>query len=395
MTVTTNIPKLITKLREARALHGFRGETLVPDLAFVGLIDDTIDAAEEALHMVSGPRPHRAYAMVRVAFEAAQRLLVLAATDDYVRLGTRAWLYYVGKDEALQAGRDSVAKVADYRDQIVQTWASRYPNAAAVVAAEMEFVRKIRQPDNFLGRNLATAVGEAHAVIAKVSNHEMPTQVVEATREAYRALCRDAHACMRLELSGMRIDGDGFVDVVEREPDTSQTAAAVAAGLWSSLSEAITSVRFRVARRQEATTAAASRAASEHTGPIEDGFLKDFGLFLLEHNLGVVSQVFPGVVLRHLGILPDGTLSSSTTIGVDDEVYLATFDFKGETARQFLDQLAAAFPHLTIPAHGEEVVLVNLPDPYEAGLVATVGYFKHNPEDRFVPLLVTELFGPE
>jgi|ERR1051325_426208 hypothetical protein len=93
-----NLTESLDNLRRLRQKHGFRAETLIPDLALIGLADDTIDAAEEALNLVTGPRPHRAWAMVRIAFEAAQRLIVLATDDHYIELGTRAWLYYVGKD---------------------------------------------------------------------------------------------------------------------------------------------------------------------------------------------------------------------------------------------------------------------------------------------------------
>src|SRR5712671_2765753 len=96
------LPPSIDGLRRLRQHHGVRAATLLPDLALIGLVDDTIDAAETALDLLEGARPYRAYAMVRVAFEAAQRLLVLATSDDYLHLGTRAWLYYQGKDEALR-----------------------------------------------------------------------------------------------------------------------------------------------------------------------------------------------------------------------------------------------------------------------------------------------------
>jgi len=132
------VAKPLASLRQLRSMHGFRAEMLVPDLAFIGLVDDTIEATEEALQLVVGPRPHRAYAMVRVAFEAAQRLLVLATAHDYVHLGTRAWLYYVGKDQSLRTRTDSKNLIEDYRDQIIQSWALRYKDAEAVVEAEME-----------------------------------------------------------------------------------------------------------------------------------------------------------------------------------------------------------------------------------------------------------------
>lgn len=388
---TEDIGNLIVKLRELRGIHGFRAETLVPDLAFVGLVDDTIDATEEALQLLRGPRPHRAYAMVRVAFEAAQRLLVLATADDYIHLGTRAWLYYVGKDEALRADIDSVAAPADYRDRIVQIWAMQYAEAVAVVEAEAENIKKIKRPDNFIGRDLAEAVGEAYAVLAKAKGREVPPKVVDATREAYRVLCRDTHACIRLEPRGVRIDSDGFVDVVARERSSNEIQEAVTVGLPSSLTEAITAVHFRISRRRAADLVAVRTAAAKHTGTVRESFRRDFGLFLLERNLANATQVFTGIILRNLGVLPDGTLSSTTTIESSDEIFLATFDFKGDVAQQLVERVREAFPNFAIPSNEGQVTFVDLPGPFEPTLAATIGYFQHNDEDQFVPLVVIKI----
>ena len=233
------VAKPLATLRQLRSLHGFRAETLVPDLAFIGLVDNTLEAVEEALQLVAGARPHRAYAMVRVAFEAAQRLLVLATAENYVKVGTRAWLYYVGKDEALRARTNSENVTGDYRDRIIQVWALRYKDAEAVVEAEMRNLRKNKRPDNFLGKDMADAVGAAYGVLAGAAGSNPPPDTVEATRNAYRALCRDTHACLRLEPRRVTIDSDGFVDVVRRERDVTEIEKAVAAGLTSALGEAV------------------------------------------------------------------------------------------------------------------------------------------------------------
>jgi hypothetical protein len=387
-----DISKLIAKLRELRDLHGFRAETLVPDLALVGLVDDTVDAAEEALQLSRGPRAYRAYAMVRVAFEAAQRLLVLATANDYIRLGTRAWLYYVGKDEALRAGTSS-EQATDYQDRIVQTWASRYPEAVAVIEAEGEHVKKIKRPDNFTGRDLAEAVGDAYATLAKAQGRDAPQGVVETTRAAYRVLCRDTHACMRLEPRGFRIDNDGFVDVVAIERDTREIQQAVALGLSSSLKEAITGVQFRISRRQEAHFVAVRAAIAEDARPVTENFQRDFGLFLLERNLANATQTFYGIVLQNLAVLADGTLSSSTTVGVGEELFLATFDFKGAVAQQLVERLREVFPQFVIRTPEGQPTFMDLPAPFEVNLDATIGYFQRTAADRFVPFVVTKVFS--
>lgn len=387
------VAKLHTTLREVRALHGFRAETLVPDLAFIGLVDDTLDATEEALQMVTGPRPHRAYAMVRVAYEAAQRLLVLATAEEYVHIGARAWLYYVDKDEALRTGRDSESVVADYRDKIIQAWALGYKDAESVVQAEMANLRKIKRPDNFLGRDMAAAVGAAYAVLAKAAGGELPANIVEVTRDAYRALCRDTHACLRLEPRDLTIDSDGFVDVVKHERNVTEIEEGVGAGLASALGEAVMAVNFRITRRRDVNLVAIRSAASQHVGDVREDFRQDFGLYLFKQGLAHATQVFSGVQLFNVAILPDCTISSSTTIGVDDEVFMATFDFKGACADQILQQLREAYPGVKLPERvSGEHRICHLPMPFTATVAASVGYFRHNSEDKFVPLVVTKIF---
>ena len=115
------VTKPLASLRQLRSMHGFRAETLV----LISPLSDSMMTRSRP------PRKHysssvalgrnRAYAMVRVAFEAAQRLLVLATAQDYVHLGTR-WLYYVGKDQSLRTRTDSKNLIEDYRDQIIQSW---------------------------------------------------------------------------------------------------------------------------------------------------------------------------------------------------------------------------------------------------------------------------------
>ncbi len=387
------VAKLHTNLRELRILHGFRAETLVPDLAFIGLVDDVLDAADEALQLVTGPRSYRAYSMVRVAFEAAQRLLALATAEDYVHLGTRAWLYYVDKDVALRVGRAPEVMIAEYRDQIIQAWALRYKDAESVVQVEMANLQKIKRPDNFLGKDMADAVGDAYAVLAKTTSCELPSDIVEVTRDAYRSLCRDTHACLRLEPRGLTIDSDGFVDVVKRERNVIAIEEGVAAGLASALSEAVMAVNFRIARRRDANLMAISSAASEHMGGVRENFRPDFGLFLFKQGLAHATQLFRGVQLFNVAVLPDCTVSSSAMIGVDDKIYMATFDFKGECADQILQQLCNAYPGAELPERvSGKHRICHLPEPFTASLAASVGYFRHNSEDKFVPLVVTKVF---
>ena len=152
-------------------------------------------------------------------------------------------------------------------------------------------------------------------------------------------------------------------------------------------------INFRIARRRDANVAAIHSAASEYVGGVREGFRRDFGLYLLEQGLAQATQMFTGIPLFNIGVLPDGTVSSSTTIGVEEEVFMATFDFKGGCADQILQQVRDAYPNLDLPQRvsGEHRVC-HLPEPFLLTVAASVGYFRHNKEDKFVPLVVTKVF---
>ena len=72
---------------------------------------------------------------------------------------------------------------------------------------------------------------------------------------------------------------------------------------------------------------------------------------------------------------------------------MATFDFKGECADQILQQLREAYPNLELLQRisGEQRIC-HLPKPFAVTVAASVGYFRHNNEDKFVPLVVTKVF---
>lgn len=72
---------------------------------------------------------------------------------------------------------------------------------------------------------------------------------------------------------------------------------------------------------------------------------------------------------------------------------MATFDFKAECADQILQQLQDAYPGLALPQRvSGEHRICHLPEPFTATVAASVGYFRHNKEDKFVPLVVTKVF---
>lgn len=234
----------IESLRRLRAEHGFQARHLVPDLAFVGLIDEAIDGAEAAFLLVSSPQPHRAYSMVRVVFEATQRLLVIATAPDYVRLGTRAWLYYQVRDARMRSGEDR--ELGKSHRQILQIWADHFPESTQIVEEELAVVRKIRKPDNFLGSDLALAVTESYPILFGT---EVPKEIAQANRDIFWSLSRETHSSLRLEPSALRINPDGSVEVKRRARDADETIQGVVESLRASLAEALLAVHHRLKMR--------------------------------------------------------------------------------------------------------------------------------------------------
>ena len=321
----------IEAVRRYRQQHGFRAWTLAPDLALVGLTDDLTDAAETALDLLASARPYRAYMMARVAFEAAQRLLILATTPNYLQLGVRAWVYYQEKDSEFEPSRAS-GENPDREEQILAVWERYCPEARALIAAERTFLQTTRGPDNFLRRNLADAAQEAYAVLAGWRGREVPkTSRTDST--VYKVLSRDSHACVRLEPRGFKIDADGFVEVIEGTRDASVVGGPVTQSLDISLGEAHTALEYRMERlRAEHARKLSLALSSPHTSPLPPlptNFVPDLGLELSGEGWGDRQIAFPGVPVSKIGTLPGGALSFTVRTSSDSEARTATFDFKG------------------------------------------------------------------
>lgn len=242
------IEDLLATLRRVTNEHGVRAATLVPDLALIGLTLDVVDAAESALDLLVTKRPHRAYSMARACLEAVQRVLPLAVSDDNLRIGTRAWVYYQGKDAILTgATRDALP---DSAAQVIELWSRYNPAARALVADAVATLRSRKGPDNFLGRNLADVETECLKVVAAAKGQSLPPNAAEVNRLVYAALSRETHAGLRLQPRALRLDSDGIVEVVERQRERAEIERAVLSALESSLKEAIAAVEYRTARRQ-------------------------------------------------------------------------------------------------------------------------------------------------
>jgi uncharacterized membrane protein len=93
-----DVTKSLEHLNAVRERFTIRAQLLPADLALVGLYNDLRDAASLVIVLCQIDAPVAAFPLARIVFEATQRIIALATEDDYVRVGTRAWLYYRRKD---------------------------------------------------------------------------------------------------------------------------------------------------------------------------------------------------------------------------------------------------------------------------------------------------------
>ena len=82
----------LSEIADLRKRLEIRADLLPADLALTGLLDDLIEVSTAAIELAE-QSTRAVYPLVRTAFESAQRIVALATDDDYLRVGTRAWLY--------------------------------------------------------------------------------------------------------------------------------------------------------------------------------------------------------------------------------------------------------------------------------------------------------------
>jgi hypothetical protein len=99
----------LTKLGAVRDRFVMRAELLPADLALAGLLNEIRDAAFLATELCHLHAQLAAFPLARKVFEATQQLMVLATEDDYLSVGTRAWLFHRRKEKLVaehSAGTD-------------------------------------------------------------------------------------------------------------------------------------------------------------------------------------------------------------------------------------------------------------------------------------------------
>jgi hypothetical protein len=237
----------------------FRPKTLVPDLVLHALANDVFESGKAVKHTAESALPHKAYANVRLAFEGAQQVLVLATHEDYEVAGARAWVYFESKDAGwraiLERKRNAasigiaadgwlderVAQMSRAWDSIAEGQGTLLINALAQVRQDVK-----KRPDNWLHETLTRRQHRAYIVFAAKNSRSIPAETMEINQSMYMALCRETHARPRLDSFGILHDrARGTIRVQLQTRNLEQARHAVRAGTELSVSETVAALRWQ------------------------------------------------------------------------------------------------------------------------------------------------------
>jgi hypothetical protein len=366
-----------------------RADTLPADLALAGLVDDLV-ATVAAVVTLATASTSVLYPLARIAFEDAQRIVALATDDDYLRIGTRAWLYYQRKESAIIGKTDQQAAADRDRaivGQMREMWTPYCPDADELLRSEGAWLDKHarKPPDNFLGRDLAEVVQERHARLHN-AGRTLPADVVNLNRGIYSALSRESHARLRLEPAAFVFGRYGRVEILPRPVDEPGRRRTLTSCIAMSLAEAAGALSYRLSIRESGEVAERQVMASkivEETLP--PGFKPDLGLHLARQGGSATTFHFLEVPIYKLGLLPEGLACWSAGIILGGREFIATFDVPAMS----VPELAVA---IGVPSHtlrpSAELVKHVLDGPPRVNVECTLGEVQRNADQTFVPLVV-------
>ncbi len=386
-TVTARLEHL-NVLRKEFAVYA---ASLPADLALAGLVDALLDAAKAAVQLCNANAPVVAFPLARIVFEAAQRVIVLATADDYVRVGTRAWLYYQRKDMRLarfargpEAAREWLENATR---QLPHIWSAYNPQAEAVLRDENErlnTIEKKHQPDNFMGEDLGEVVESRYVKLITASGQSL-SELRNLNRAIYTALSRESHARICVDPAGLQIDSEGIVRVIPRKIDESVKQNNVLGCLDSSLAEAGAALgylaRERERQRRDRIQAAVNDLAKE---PVSPTFKPDLGLHLVRSGGAATTFHFPNALAQKLGILSNGTVTWSVETTFGDREFLVTFDVPQPLVAELAGALGIEARDLRPVGHVRKHVLAK---PTSILLECRLGEIQKAASESFVPLV--------
>ena len=346
---------------------------------------------------MSVARPIGAFSLARTAFEAAQQMIVLATEDDYLGVGTRAWLYHRRKERRIAQFAKGVDVAHDWYEQAIgeirRIWMAYNPDAEKILRheeAQLDLLQKNRGgADNFMGRNLGKIVEERYPKLA-IAFGKSSADLGELNSGIYAALSRESHAQLRLDLAGLRIGPDGTVGIVAQEVDEAGKDKLILGCVSSSLAEARAALIYLIdARRKRRAAALAAEADRLSKEPLAPGFKPDLGLHLMRGGGASTTFHFANVPIQKVGILPDGTVRWSGNITLEDqEVYAATFDIPQVLVTELVSAMGV---EAGVLAPAREVKKHIFMQPRTLRLACTLGDIQKFAGDAFVPLSVTKI----
>ena len=374
----------LSEIADLRNRLEIRADLLPADLALTGLLDDLIEVSTAAIELAE-QSTRAVYPLVRTAFESAQRIVALATDDDYLRVGTRAWLYYQRKDAAVR--RKTEAGEADrWLEAVVsrmrELWSPHNDEAAELLDSEAAALKEKKRPDNFMGRDLAEVVQERYQ---KIWPAGIPSEVKELNRGIYSALSRDSHARLRTQPAALTFQSNGMVRVISRSIDETARRSTLLHCLDASLTEAVGAVSYLLDSRREADARNQSLAERMIGYDLPQGFRPDLGLHLANSGATETTFHFVNVPIRKLGILPNGVASWSANIVLANVEYIVTFDVPAILLSDLAHAVGLSPINLT---SNRQIVKEVFDDPRLVRVQSTLGERQTNGDEVFVPLVV-------
>ena len=391
----------LNHLSSIRERFLIRAELLPADLALVGLYNELRDAAFLAFELCHLHAQPAAFPLARTVFEATQQIIVLATEDNYLGVGTRAWLYHLRKERRIaQLARGAEAAHDWFQQQVLEIqriWAAYNPSAEKILRDEntqLDTFQKNRAgADNFMGRNIGRVVEERYPKLAFAVG-KSAAELSELNAGIYAGLSRESHAHLRVDAAALRVEQDGTVSIIPGKADEETKNRLILGCVSSSLTEASGALSYLIGDRERRRSAELEREAARLSAePLAPGFKPDLGLFLMSRGGASTTFHFPNVPIQKVGIMPNGTVSWSSEITLEEQnVYVATFDVPVLLVPQLQKALALDSGAL---APGSKLKKYALDQQRTVQLACTLGGIQNSSGGSFVPLSVSKIVMQE
>src|SRR4051812_25070197 len=86
--------EILDRLEDVKKYFHYTPASILGDCVLISYINEVSNSASITELLVQTPMPHKAFPIARAAFEAVQLATLLVTQEDYVTMGTAAWLYY-------------------------------------------------------------------------------------------------------------------------------------------------------------------------------------------------------------------------------------------------------------------------------------------------------------